>query len=93
VKDHLSTVSVTVKPRSKRAAVSFAKGAVVVCVREPPHENRANDACRKALAGALGVPVSTVFLLRGRSSRRKVFEIRSLTRSELQRRIGDSPND
>jgi hypothetical protein len=61
-----------VTPRARRAAVGGVHaGALCVRVAEPPLEGRANAACRRALADALGVPAAAVALDAGARGRRK----------------------
>ena len=73
-------IVVTVKPGAKAPGIVFgADGSVVVRVRERAVEGKANEAVRAALARALGVPKSAVFLMRGATARLKAFEIKGLT--------------
>jgi uncharacterized protein (TIGR00251 family) len=61
-----------VTPRSRRPRVGGTHdGALRVQVDAPPVEGRANAACRRALARALGVPASAVELDAGAKGRRK----------------------
>ena len=50
-------------------------GELIVAVREPAREGRANDAVRRAVAAHFGVPISLVTLVRGASGRIKTFRI------------------
>ena len=59
-------------PRSQRARVGGSHAdALRVAVKEPPLEGRANAACVRALAEALGVAQSAVTLDPGARGRRK----------------------
>ena len=60
---------------------------IEVRVAAPPREGAANDAVRRALAEALGLPVSRIRLIRGAAARTKLFEIEGLERSEIEGRI------
>jgi uncharacterized protein YggU (UPF0235/DUF167 family) len=81
-------VSVHVKPGSKAPGLVFCPdGTLVVRVREPATEGRANEAVRKALASWLGIPKSRVSLLRGAASKHKAFAIHGISADALQRRI------
>jgi hypothetical protein len=61
-----------VTPRSKRERLGpLHADALRVAVAAPPVEGRANAACVKALAAALGVPRSAVEIDPGARSRRK----------------------
>ena len=50
-------------------------GVLVVRVREPATDGRANKAVVAAVAGALGIPRGSVRIASGIASRRKVVEI------------------
>ena len=65
-----------VHPRAARAGVGGVHGdALRVAVREPPVEGRANAACVRALAEALGVPRAAVSIDPGAKGRRKRVEV------------------
>jgi hypothetical protein len=69
-------VRVTVKPQSRIEQVSrLDDGSLLVRVREPAKENRANQAVVAAVAGFYGVPKSSLRLVSGARSRHKVLEI------------------
>ncbi len=50
-------------------------GTLVIRVRAAPEEGKANREAMGALAAHLGIPPSSVQLLRGATSRSKVFEV------------------
>ncbi|MGA2838548.1 MAG: DUF167 domain-containing protein [Acidimicrobiales bacterium] len=67
---------ILVRPRASRTAVGGSHdGVLVVRVREPATDGRANRAVVEALAAALGVPRGAVQVAGGASSRRKVVEV------------------
>ena len=67
---------VLVRPRSTAArSRRQPRRVLVVRVREPAADGRANHAVVEAVAGALGLSVGSVRISGGRSSRRKVLEI------------------
>ncbi|MEE8143652.1 MAG: DUF167 domain-containing protein [Planctomycetota bacterium] len=72
---------------SKNQVGGEREGALQVRVSAPPERGRANQAIGKLLAGALGIPRSAVELVRGSTSRDKMFCIRGLTRAELEERL------
>ncbi len=59
-----------VTPRARRDSITD-EGAIKVCVTEPPEDGRANA----AVAHALGVAKTRLTLLRGATSRDKVFRL------------------
>jgi uncharacterized protein len=67
---------IAVHPRSRRPRVGGLQGdALRVAVAEPPVEGRANEACRRALAEALGVGRNAVHVDPAARSRRKRVRI------------------
>jgi len=51
-------------------------------------EGKANDAVRRAIACAVGVPPSAVALVRGAKGRRKLFTIEGLTTAKARALLG-----
>lgn len=68
-------ISVRVKTKSKRPAVSQEDGGLVVSVSEAPTEGIANRAVIRALAKHFDVPQSSIMLVSGSSGRHKIFEV------------------
>jgi uncharacterized protein YggU (UPF0235/DUF167 family) len=84
----MGTVTVRVMPRSGRTGVEGDRGEIRVRVRAAPDRGKATEEARRALAAALGIAPSRVRLLRGATSRMKVFEIDGFTADDLQVRLG-----
>jgi uncharacterized protein len=73
-----ATIAVRATPRARRnalAAPDDPADPVKVWVTAPPADGEANDAVRKLLAKALGVPPGRLTLVRGATSRDKVFQL------------------
>ena len=70
-------VTVRVKPSSKKGPLvqPSLDGALLVYVREPALEGKANAAVRELLAEHYEVPKSKVVLIKGSTSKTKLFEI------------------
>ncbi|KAA2312374.1 DUF167 domain-containing protein [Pseudooceanicola sediminis] len=69
-------IAVRVTPRAARNRILIdADGALRVYVTTVPEDGKATEAVRKILAKALGVPKTALILLRGTTSRDKVFRI------------------
>lgn len=68
-------VAVVVRPRSRHEKVVQTAEGYVVYVREPPVENRANDALVRVLADYLGVSRAQVRVVGGWRGRKKLVEI------------------
>ena len=59
----------------------------MVRLQAPPVEGAANDALSRYLGQVLGVPPSSVQLLRGASSRDKLVRIEGVTAAEVVSRL------
>jgi len=69
-------IKVRAKPKSKKEGVKKLAGEFFeVRVNAPPEKGRANERIRELLAEYFGVPKSRVRLIRGETSRDKVFEV------------------
>ncbi|KKT40937.1 MAG: hypothetical protein UW30_C0015G0008 [Candidatus Giovannonibacteria bacterium GW2011_GWA2_44_13b] len=69
-------VSVLIKPGSKQEKIEKNPlGGYFIWVREPAKEGRANEAAIELLAKHFDVPKSSVNLVSGFSSKKKIFEI------------------
>ena len=67
--------AVRVTPRASRNAVLAEGGEIRVYVTVVPEDGKANAAVQKLLAKALGVAKSRLVLIRGATSRDKVFRL------------------
>ena len=75
--------------RFERVSVSDS-GRLVVHVRAPAIDGRANEAVIAGLARALGLRPRQIALLRGERSREKVVRIDLPTEAELLARLGSN---
>lgn len=67
--------AVKVTPRARRNAVSEADGMIRISVTTAPEDGKATAAVAEALAHALGVAKSRLVLVRGATSREKLFRL------------------
>ena len=69
-------IKVKAKPRSKKEGVKqITKELYEVRVNQPPEKGRANERIKELLAEYFKVPKSKVKLVRGETSKEKIFEI------------------
>ncbi len=69
-------ISVKVKANTSRERIEkIDDGGFIVWIREKPVEGRANEAVAKALAEYFGIAKSNVVLIKGQTSKQKIFEI------------------
>lgn len=66
-----------IKPNSKHreGVLEVSDGNLIIYTKEPPIEGRANQAAAKLVAEHFGVSKSSVRLVRGETSKYKVFEV------------------
>ncbi len=67
---------VTVKPQSKKDEISnTADGGLIASVQAPARQGKANAALIELLAGYFSISKSSVKIIRGQTSRKKLIEI------------------
>lgn len=67
---------IKVKPNSRQQTLQTAEdGSLVICLKSPPVDGKANDELIKLLAKEFKVPKSSVRIKSGQSSKRKSVEI------------------
>lgn len=70
---------VQVQPRAKQSQITgFRDGALRIKVIVPPVEGAANEALKKLLARFLGVPKTSIEILKGTTAHRKLIYCRNL---------------
>ena len=70
-------IFVKVKPNSKEESIKkLSDTNFEICVKEPPVKGKANAAIIKVLAKRFGVPLSSVNIIIGHTSRQKIVEIK-----------------
>ena len=68
-------LAVRVTPNARRPGVELEEGVIRVAVTETPEGGKATEAVRVALARALGVAKTRLTLVRGATSRDKLFRL------------------
>ena len=82
-------LQIRVRPKSRRNSVELGDaGRVTVRVTAAPERGKANAAVVALLAKKLGVPKSSVTLVRGLTSRHKVVKVDGVTEGEVRGRLG-----
>ena len=82
---------VKVQPKAKKEGIAGIEGdRLKLKVNAPPEKGKANAACIKLLAKALGIAKSEIELLQGQTSREKVFLLKGLDIEEVKKRLGVS---
>lgn len=83
-------IAIHVTPKSGRDEVAgWRGGELSVRVTAPPEGGKANSAACALLADVLGIPKSTVRVVRGETSRHKQLEIENVTEAEFRAVVGE----
>jgi uncharacterized protein YggU (UPF0235/DUF167 family) len=69
-------LAVRVTPNARRAGVEVVDGQIRIAVTATPEDGKATEAARVALAKALGATKSRLTLVRGATSREKLFRLK-----------------
>lgn len=75
--DEQGRLAVRVTPCAREEALAIEHGRVLAKVRAKPQDGAANEVVRALLAKALGCGPSRVEMLRGATSREKLFRVES----------------
>ncbi len=87
-KDGSVTFKVRVQPRASRTELAGEYAdALKLRLAAPPVDGKANEACRRFLAGLLDVPLSAVEIISGESSRDKRIRVRGVTTEQVRSRL------
>lgn len=85
----MSLIRVSVKPRSHQNALLSLDdaGLLTVSVTAAPADGQANKAVAQTIAKALGVPKTSVKVIRGTTARIKTVDVATLEEEELTARL------
>jgi uncharacterized protein (TIGR00251 family) len=96
VEEPIATLRLRVQPRARREEiVGLRDGRLVVRVKAPPTDGRANVALCRLIAAHVGLAPSNVTVRHGAGSRDKLLELRGIDEAGLRgalARWGASPD-
>lgn len=82
------TIDIKLKPRAKRDNIKLGDHKLIeISVTSPPIDNKANDHLIRLLSDTLGIPRSSIQIIRGGHSKNKSVAIESLSASEVVKKI------
>ena len=88
-KQDTARIAIRVTPRASASKVAGVKeGKLLVRVTAPPAEGKANKAVCEVIAKEVGVSKSQVAVIRGDTSRDKLVEIRGISQSSAEAKLG-----
>jgi uncharacterized protein len=80
---------IRVQPRAKRdEVVGERDGAIVIRLKAPPVDGKANAALTAFIAKAAGVPRSRVEIVKGATAREKAVRVEGVAEADLRRALG-----
>ena len=83
-----ATVKIRVIPNARKTEFSgYRDDELLLRLNAPPVEGKANKAAIEFLSEYFGVSRAAVILLRGESSRHKIFQIVSLESGDIERKL------
>jgi len=89
-KDGEVEFEVLAKPKSSRNGIEGVHdGALRIAVTAPPDKGKANAAIIKLLAKMLGIGKTSIRIIRGETSRRKLVRIAGVSGHEIQALAGE----
>jgi len=68
-------IKIKVKPKSKKESVEIEGEKIVVCVKEPPEDNKANIAVIKSLAKHYNISQKSIKIKSGLRGKIKIVEL------------------
>ena len=91
-KDGAVSFKVRVQPRASRTEIAGEHGnAIKLRINAPPARGKANEECRRFLAKAAGVSLSSIEIVSGDSSRDKVIRIHNTSVERVREALNINP--
>lgn len=83
-----ATLSIVLAPNAKRSGfLGLHDGALKIAVRAPALEGKANSALIEFLSGTFRIPKSSIELIKGHASKRKLISIKGLNKKQLELKL------
>lgn len=90
----ITRLAVKAQPGARKNEIAGYRGeALLVRVTAAPEGGKANEVIIETLAEALSIAKSRITLVRGKTSRQKIFDIDGLDLAEVKRRLADRGAD
>ncbi|NPD87588.1 MAG: YggU family protein [Asgard group archaeon] len=89
VQDDSISVSLNVHPNSQRSKIVITDYSVEIYIKEPPAKGKANQALIKFLSRKLEISTSSIKLVFGEKSKKKVVSISGLTQQQILERMNE----
>jgi uncharacterized protein (TIGR00251 family) len=82
-----AVIDITVTPKSSKSLIVLEEGRVKVKLNSPPVDGKANEECIRLFAKALGLPKSTISIIKGEKGRQKLISVDGFSVDEVMERL------
>ncbi len=89
-RDNSIFISLNIHPNSPKNRLSLTDYAIEIYLREPPIKGKANQALIKYLSKILKIPSSSIKLIHGRKSKKKIVSISELTQQQILKQMNEA---
>ena len=80
-------IKITVTPKSSKSLINVENGHVRVKLQSPPVDGKANEECIRLFAKALGLPKSSIGIVKGEKGRQKIISVDGISSEEAMERL------
>jgi len=85
--ENTAFIEITVTPKSSKSLIYIESGNIRVKLSSPPIDGKANRECVRLFAKALGLPKSSISIVRGEKSRQKILSVSGISLEEAMLRL------
>ncbi|MCL1911654.1 MAG: DUF167 domain-containing protein [Leptospirales bacterium] len=80
-------IEITVTPKSSKSLISVEDGHIRVKLHAPPIDGKANEECIRLFAKTLGLPKSSISVVKGEKGRQKLISVGGMSLAEVMERL------
>ena len=88
-RDNSISISVNIHPNSQKNKILITDYSIEIYIKEPPTKGKANQALIKFLSKKLEISSSSIKVLRGEKSKKKIVSISELTIQQILERMNE----
>ena len=91
--EETALIEITVTPKSSKSLINMENGNIRVKLHSPPVDGKANEECIRLFAKALGLPKSSISIVKGKKDRQKLISVGGISREEVMARLSRHGNN
>ncbi len=88
-RDDSISISLNIHPSSSKSKLVLTDYSIEIFIKEPPLKGKANQALIKYLSKILEVSSSSIKLIHGEKSKKKIISITGLTQQQILERMNE----